>query len=92
MADAVGWETMTGYLDALRLIEPRAFLLENVAGLAYQVHREALNYVLDAARMLGYNCEWRILNAADYGVPQIRERFILVGTRDGAFVFPAPTH
>jgi DNA (cytosine-5)-methyltransferase 1 len=92
LADAVGWETMNGYIDVLRLVGPRAFLLENVAGLAYKVHREALDYVLDEAGALGYRCEWRILNAADYGVPQIRERFILVGTRTGEFEFPEPTY
>lgn len=93
LEDALGWETITGYLDVLELTRPRAFLLENVAGLAYKVHRDALDLILGTAERLGYRCSWRVLNAANYGVPQIRERFILVGTReDDDFEFPATTH
>jgi DNA (cytosine-5)-methyltransferase 1 len=92
LRDELAWETINGYLDTLRLLTPRAFVLENVAGLAYKVHREALDLILEAAVEAGYRCEWRVVNAADYGVPQIRERFILVGVREGAFEFPAPTH
>jgi DNA (cytosine-5)-methyltransferase 1 len=41
---------------------------------------------------MGYMTDWRVLNAADYGVPQIRQRLFLVGVRHGEFVWPAPTH
>jgi DNA (cytosine-5)-methyltransferase 1 len=92
LRDDLAWETINGYLDTLRLLEPRAFLLENVAGLAYKVHREALDLILRDAEEAGYRCTWRVVNAADHGVPQIRERLILVGVRDGVFTFPAPTH
>jgi DNA (cytosine-5)-methyltransferase 1 len=90
--DPVGWETITGYLDALRLLRPRAFLLENVPGLAYAVHQEALMFILQAAADAGYDCQWRVLNAADYGVPQIRQRLFIVGTRDAKFAWPEPSH
>jgi DNA (cytosine-5)-methyltransferase 1 len=93
LRDGVAWETINGYLDTLRFLEPRAFLLENVPGLAYTVHREALDFILGKAEEAGYSCSWRILNAADFGVPQIRERFFLIGVRDGlSFDFPEPTH
>jgi DNA (cytosine-5)-methyltransferase 1 len=92
LADTVGQETMEGYLKVLRLLEPKAFLFENVAGMAYKVHREALNLLVDTAEKLGYQCQWKVVNAADYGVPQIRERFFLVGMRNGFFHFPAQTH
>jgi DNA (cytosine-5)-methyltransferase 1 len=92
LTDDVAWETLNGYLDTLRLLAPRAFLLENVPGLAYKVHRDALDFILESATEAGYKCTWRIINAADYGVPQIRERFLLVGVRDGEFDFPEPTH
>ena len=92
LEDDLAWETVNGFLDTLRLLEPRAFLLENVAGLAYKVHREALDYIVSQAEVAEYRCCWKILNAADYGVPQIRERFLLVGVREGEFVFPEPTH
>jgi DNA (cytosine-5)-methyltransferase 1 len=92
LRDDVGWETVNGYMETLRVIRPRAFLLENVPGLAYKVHREALDFILEEARNAGYSCSWRIVNAADHGVPQMRERFVLIGLLAGEFTFPVPTH
>lgn len=93
LEDPVGEVTMNGYLAVLKSLKPRAFLMENVHGLAYKVHRDALDHILKQAKALGYTCESRVINAADYGVPQIRERFFLVGMRGGAkFAFPEPTH
>lgn len=90
--DPLGWESISGYLDALRFLRPRAFLLENVPGLAYDVHQDALNLILNAAHELGYETSHRILNAADYGVPQIRERLFIIGMLGTPFEWPAPTH
>ncbi len=92
LADAVGEETLNGYLSALRILRPRAFILENVAGMAYKVHSEALKLVQATADELGYAHTWQVLNAANLGVPQIRERFFLVGMRGQTFTFPAQTH
>jgi DNA (cytosine-5)-methyltransferase 1 len=93
LKDPVGLETFDGYLNVLEALRPRAFILENVAGLAYDVHRESLDHVLRRARGLGYTTKWRVLNAADFGVPQIRERCFVVGLLgDAAFEFPPPTH
>lgn len=92
IADPVGDETLKGYLDAVRLLEPRSFLLENVPGLAYGVHHEALDRILDTAAELGYTCNHGKLNAADFGVPQIRERYFVLGSREGAIPLPTPTH
>lgn len=91
--DEVGDTTLRGYLKILGVLKPRAFLLENVAGFNYGVHRAGLDLVLKTATKLNYSCAWRVLNAADYGLPQIRERFFLVGLQgDREFEFPAPTH
>lgn len=90
--DPMGAETMEGYLRVLRHLRPRSFLLENVPGLAYKVHRDALDLIIRRAKRLGYSCSWRVINAADYGVPQMRERFFIVGMRDGSFEWPEPTH
>ena len=92
LADTVAADTLGGYLAVLELLRPRAFLLENVFGLAYHVHRDALKFVLDRAKDLGYSCSYQVLNAADFGVPQIRERLFLIGVLAGAFLFPEPTH
>ena len=90
--DPLGWESISGYLEALRFLQPRAFLLENVAGLAYDVHADALAFILDAAREAGYDCTHRVINAADYGVPQIRERLFVVGMKGRRFEWPEATH
>lgn len=90
--DPVAAETVGGYLRVLHDVRPRAFLLENVRGLAYGVHREALDHILSTAKKLGYVTSWQIVNAADYGVPQIRERCLVMGSLHGAIPSPQPTH
>ena len=60
--------------------------------MAFGVHRAALDSIVDEATGLGYNVDWRVLNAADFGVPQIRQRLFIVGLQDGAFEWPNPTH
>lgn len=92
LEDPIGSETVTGYLRVLEATKPRAFLLENVKGLAYKVHADALEQIVQTAEQLGYNVTWTVLNAADYGVPQIRERCFVIGMRDSKFEFPKPTH
>ncbi|MFJ3380307.1 DNA cytosine methyltransferase [Curtobacterium sp. NPDC090217] len=96
MADPVGEVTIGGYLETLRWARPKVFVLENVAGMAFKVHAETLNHILATAEQLGYRCDHRVLNAADFGVPQIRQRFFIVGVREDVsgepFSWPAPTH
>ncbi|MEA3029236.1 MAG: (cytosine-5)-methyltransferase 1 [Sphingomonadales bacterium] len=90
--DPNGWETIDGYLNVLDWTRPRAFLLENVKGLAYKVHRDALDTIIRRAERLGYNVSWGVLNAADFGVPQIRERCFVVGSLECKLTLPNPTH
>lgn len=88
--------TLAEFIRVLRDTAPRAFLLENVSGLAYTGKEEGLRFLLDeidrinAVKRTNYKVVAKVLNAADYGVPQTRERIILVGSRDGKeFRFPA---
>lgn len=90
---------MTGYLRILRDAQPKAFLLENVYGLAYEGKDEGLRYILDGIDQINretgstYRVSWKMLNTADFGVPQARERVFMVASRDGRdFRFPTPTH
>ena len=92
-------DTLTAYLRVLRDTRPRAFLLENVGGLIYKGKDEGLRYLLDGIEQVNreagtdYSVRYEKLNAADYGVPQLRERVFLIGSRDGTpFRFPEPTH
>lgn len=80
---------------ALRYILPRAFIVENVAGMAYGKNRLLLENQLRRYRLAGYAVKWGILNAQDYGVPQDRKRLFIVGVRsdlDKTYDFPNPTH
>lgn len=90
--DPVAKETVGGYLRILDEARPRAFILENVRGLAYGVHKQALEHILDTAQRLGYKTSWQVVNAADYGVPQIRERCLVMGSLEGEVPRPLPTH
>jgi DNA (cytosine-5)-methyltransferase 1 len=86
-------DTLLNYLRVLADVRPKAFLIENVAGMAFKVHADALNLILSTAEELGYSVTYKVVNAADYGVPQIRERLILVGVqKDYEFRFPDATH
>lgn len=85
-----GWPA---FVAALRALQPRAFLAENVAGLTEGAMRPRWLRLVQELSAAGYSVSARVLNAADYGVPQKRRRCVVVGLRDGGpFVFPAPTH
>lgn len=90
--DPNGFETINGYLNMLDWVRPRAFVLENVKGLAYKVHAEALTTIIERAEKLGYKVTTGVLNAADYGVPQIRERCFVLGSLGDRIELPLPTH
>ncbi|MGC9449736.1 DNA cytosine methyltransferase [Cereibacter johrii] len=92
LEDPNGWETINGYLSMLDWVRPRAFILENVKGLAYKVHADALDTIIERAEKLGYKISTDVLNAADFGVPQIRERCFVVGSLDAKVTLPSPTH
>jgi DNA (cytosine-5)-methyltransferase 1 len=63
------------------VIRPRALLLENVRGLSENRFGAYRQHVLDRLRELGYVPGWRLLHASDFGVPQLRPRFVLVALR-----------
>ncbi len=81
------------YVRVVRGSRPEAFILENVQGLTYKTHRAQFERLLKGLGELGYNPQWKVLLAADYGVPQLRRRVFVVGRRDGQkFQFPEATH
>jgi DNA (cytosine-5)-methyltransferase 1 len=74
-------------------VKPEFFLFENVSGLVSMQGGAVLQAILSEFKRVGYKCEFRTLNAADYGVPQARPRFIIIGSRDTDPIgFPAATH
>lgn len=91
--------TLEAYLRVLRDLKPEVFLIENVAGLAYKKKNEGLELLRSTIESINdeygtdYSFEHKLLNAADYGVPQERERVFIIGHRGGkVFEFPEPTH
>lgn len=80
------------YVRILNLLNPRGFLFENVYGIIGAQGGKAWQEILSTFESAGYTISYRILDAADYGVPQHRERLIIVGVRDKPFAFPRPTH
>ena len=91
--------TLREYLRVLRETLPQAFLLENVPGFIYEDKSEGLAYFLRQLKRLNKECRtnysvsWSVLNAAEFGVPQRRQRLFMIGCKDGtAFQFPKPTH
>ena len=80
------------FIRAVDIIRPPVFLMENVEGLSAGQRRTHLSELLRQCGHLGYEVTWKVLNAADYGVPQKRKRLFIVGSRIGTYQFPSPTH
>ena len=79
----------------LRKVKPKAFVVENVNGMAFGESRTLLENQLRRYRMAGYRVKWTVLNARDFGVAQNRKRVFLVGVRSDLkleYNFPEPTH
>lgn len=88
--DDDGLMTVSNYFRAVEELKPTFFLFENVHGFVYKPHKDALELVEAECERLGYNLFYDVLNAADYGVPQTRMRFIAIGVKKRLkkFVFP----
>ena len=80
------------YVRLLSELSPKGFLFENVYGIIGAQGGEAWREILEAFSAVGYKLYYRIVDAADYGVPQHRERLLIVGLKEGSFRFPHPTH
>ena len=81
------------YKRILQIVQPRAFVFENVVGILSMDKGRLFQRVQEEFNGIGYNLKYKVLNAVDYGVPQQRERVILVGFKgENPFEFPEPTH
>lgn len=92
--DESGFLTVSNYFRALEELNPKFFFFENVAGFVYKPHKAALDYVIEQSERLGYKIVYQVVNAANYGVPQMRQRFICVGIKKELedFIYPKETH
>jgi DNA (cytosine-5)-methyltransferase 1 len=82
------------YLEYVKLFKPKWFLMENVQGLTTLDDGSFLKSLLEEIEKLGYNNhDYKIINTADYGVPQKRKRFILIANRTGNIIpWPKPKY
>jgi DNA (cytosine-5)-methyltransferase 1 len=85
-------ECVTVFLDAVRKLQPRIVVMENVPGLLSLAKGVALKTVMKTLSEAGYQTTHMVLQAAHYGSPQSRWRLFIVGSRSAGFCFPLPTH
>ena len=82
------------YFRAIEELNPKVFVFENVDGFMFKTHEEPLNFLKEESERLGYKVVYKVINSANYGVPQKRKRFICVGVKNNLpdFKFPEETH
>ncbi len=80
------------YVRLLKKLQPKGFLFENVYGIVGAQDGKPWEEIKTSFQEVGYKLHFRILDAADFGVPQHRERLIIVGLKEGPFEFPRPTN
>ncbi len=95
IGNRLGFDDIRGtlFFEIARIIKtkkPHAFILENVKQLSTHNKGRTLNTILNTLKSLGYKVQWKVLNALDYGLPQKRERVIIVGflCEEVEFAFP----
>lgn len=87
-----GFEDTRGtlFFDICEIInekQPKVIFLENVKHLVHHDGGNTLNTIISKLEDLGYNVSWKVLNGADFGIPQNRERIIIIGCKDKKFDF-----
>lgn len=91
--------TLGAYLEVVRATQPEILLIENVKGINFKNKNEGMEFLLAGLNDINQSIDSRyepqifVLNAADYGVPQLRERVFIIAHREGKkFSLPEPTH
>lgn len=81
-------------IETVKRFSPKAFMIENVPGMATLYKGEVKDEIIRRFTKMGYKVSYKILCSADYGVPQIRKRLVFVGLRNSKedFTFPDPTN
>jgi DNA (cytosine-5)-methyltransferase 1 len=86
-------ELVYAYARIVSALKPKFIVMENVKGILTMKGGAYIQTVLTELRKAGYNADYKLINVADYGVPQIRERVIIIGNRIGLPIeFPLPDH
>lgn len=81
------------FVRFVKILNPEWFVFENVEGITTFNNGDTLKYIISCFEDIGYTINYDVLYASDYGVPQKRNRFFLVGNRNGIkFEFPEKSH
>ena len=82
------------YIRIANGLRPKVIFFENVYGIMTMQRGKVVEAIVNSFKEIGYKCEYRLVNAADYGVPQSRPRFVMIGVSDPdvQITFPEPTH
>ena len=75
------------YIDMVEKIKPEIFIIENVKNMVSCADGYFINEIVTTFKNMGYNIDYRILNASNFGVPQTRERTIIIGSKSFKFDF-----
>lgn len=81
-------ELVYDYLNIIEALEPKFVVMENVQGLVWMKRGRVLEELLKAIEKLGYEVEYQVLKAEQFGVPQLRRRVIILGSSTGKPMFP----
>ena len=81
------------FIRIAKILSPKVIIIENVKAIISSHGGKIKNEIISDLGKIGYQIDYKILNAADYGVPQTRERAIFIGNNIGVKnIFPKPTH
>ena len=92
----LGFEDPRGqlFLEYVRMVDlkkPKFFVIENVPGILEDKHKKSLNFIIESLLSIGYSIKYKLLNAADFRIPQDRFRVFFIGIRNdiqNTFTFP----
>jgi|APSaa5957512622_1039677.scaffolds.fasta_scaffold04239_10 DNA (cytosine-5)-methyltransferase 1 len=78
---------LLGFVQIVEDVKPTFFVMENVPGITYGSSK-IVGELISRFTKAGYKCKWEIVNSSQYGVPQTRKRFLLIGNLHGDVIFP----
>lgn len=81
------------YKRILKILQPKVFIFENVVGILSMDNGKLFTTIKEEFEQIGYSLKYKVMDSADYGIPQHRERVILVGVKgENNFIYPKKTH
>lgn len=80
------------FVRVVKILKPHTIMFENVTGILAKKNHKVLKNIFSHFERLGYNMDARVLSSEEYGVPEIRRRAIIIGSKSTNITYPQPTH